>query len=213
MLSIRTLLLWALLGALLVSTIQAQSYSEDSRYIAAYAQYQAASDGDKRATRQAVEQFSTLHQAYPNDPVAMVLLGSSQAMQGRDALLPWNKLNYTETGLDTMERAQRLLSSSHSTLTFADLPVSIMVPLFAGITYIEVPDFFGRFEQGYDMLQQVSRHPDLAQVPPEGRTVIHYYTALAAQKVADRTVQQQAVEALYALNIDDDFTRLARQRF
>lgn len=209
----RTAFLWTFLCVSLLAHAHAQPFSDDARYTAAYTQYQAATEGNKRATRQAVELFTALHEDYPNDPVAMVLLGSSQAMQGRDAFLPWNKLNHTETGLDTMERAQRLITADHSTHTFAKLPVSVMVPLFAAITYVEVPDFFGRFEQGYDMLQQVSRHPDLAQVHPEGRTVIHYYTALAAQQVEDRSTQQQALEALYALNLNDEFTQLARQRF
>ncbi|MFY0664646.1 MAG: hypothetical protein JXQ97_08470 [Natronospirillum sp.] len=198
-----------LCGLLSALTVHAADY--DAAYYEAYRQYMAAAEGESRATRRAVEQFTALHNAQPQDPVAMVLLGSSQTLQGRDALLPWNKLNHTETGLDTMAQAQALLTPSHSSLTFDNVPASIMVPLTAAITYVQVPDFFGRFEQGYSMLQDISRHPDLHAVPAEERTVIHYYTALAAQRVDEPAVAERAMDALFALNVEDEYTALAQK--
>lgn len=195
----------------LMATVTAQSIHFDTDYYSAYSQYQAAADGDSRATRRAVDQFTRLHQANPNDPVALVLLGSSQTLQGRDAWMPWNKMNYTETGLDSMNQALRLVSPGHSTQTFDDLPVSIMVPLFAALTFVQVPDFFGRFEQGYSLLLDISRHPDLNAVPEEARTMIHYYTAWAATRVNEHEVAEQALSNLFALALDDEYTQLAQQ--
>ena len=67
----KTFIYSALLTCLLVAhASHASNY--DTAYYSAYSHYQAAADGESRATRRAVEQFTTLHAAQPNDPVAMV---------------------------------------------------------------------------------------------------------------------------------------------
>lgn len=186
-----------------------QVYGDD--YLHAFEDYLTATDGDSSATRDALAAFTDLHEQHPDDPVAMVLKGSSQTLRGRDAWMPWNQLSHTEDGLDTMAQALNLLTDGHHDIWFADMPVSLMVPLYAGINYVQVPDMFSRFEQGYDLLQQASDHPGLADTPPEARAALYFYLAQAARAVDDHPIAEQALTDLFALEVDDEFTRQARE--
>lgn len=186
-----------------------ERYGDD--YRSAYEQYLAATDGDSGATRQALEQFTELHEANPDDPVALMLMGASQALRGRDAWLPWSKLSHTEDGLDNMERAQGLLDAEHEDLWFEGLPVSLMVPAMTGITYVEVPSMFSRFEQGLQFLESAMDHPQRDEAWPAAMTSIYRYTVKAALEVDDHVLAEEAMRALEALDTEDEHTRRARE--
>lgn len=179
-------------------------------YQQAYHQYLAAVEGDTSATRKALDSFSQLHEDNPDEPVALLLKGASQALRGRDAWLPWNKMSHTEDGLENMERAQQLLTAAHDDLWFAGLPVSLQVPAFAGITYVQVPSMFGRFEQGLDLLTSAVTHPQRDNAWPEAMAPIYRYTIEAALEVDAQALARDTMAQLQALGLDDDHTEHAR---
>lgn len=205
-----------LLATLVVATAgqaaeprHSERYGDD--YRSAYQQYLAATDGDSSATRQALERFTELHEAHPDDPVALMLMGSSQALRGRDAWMPWSKLSHTEDGLDNMEQAQSLLNSEYEDLWFEGLPVSLMVPAMTGITYVEVPSMFSRFEQGLQLLESAMDHPRRDDAWPAAMTSIYRYTVQAALEVGDQALAEEAIGALEALDTEDEYTQRARE--
>lgn len=195
----------------LLALAQSPNYDAELRQV--YPLYQSAIEGDKSASRDAERALSELAEHYPNDPVMQLLHGSSQTLRGRDAWLPWNKLSHTEDGLDQMARALRLLTDAHQSHAFEGLPVPTYVRMTAAINFISVPDMFGRFEHGYDLLQQLSNDPDTALLPDTVQATIHYYTAQAAEKVNDATVKQQALQRLYAINGDEPLKQRAQERW
>ena len=196
-------------GVLAAGPQHSEHYGDD--YRAAYQQYLNATEGGRSDSSRALERFTELHEANPQDPVALMLMGGSQTLRGRDAWMPWNKLSHTEDGLDNMERAQNLLQTEHDDLWFEGLPVSIMVPAITGITYVQVPSMFSRFEQGLQLLESVMAHPRRKQAQPEAMTSIYRYTVEAALEVDDRALAEEAMGALEQLAIDDVHTQQARR--
>ncbi len=176
----------------------------------AYQLYLAGTEGDKKATDKAVDLLERLRNEHPDDPLILTLLGGSQTLQGRDAWMPWNKMSLTEDGLAAMGKAQRLLRPEHDEWVFGGLPVSLQVKSLAGITFTQVPGFFGRFEQGYELLLEASWSPLLDEVPPEARSHILYYTALAAKQAEEKDQQVQLLKRLADLPVDDGYTAAAR---
>lgn len=195
------------------SWVHAQMPNYETEFLSAHQLYQRAADGEKSATRDAESALARLAEQYPNDPVAQLLHGSSQTLRGRDAWMPWNKLNYTEDGLEQMSDALRLLGDEHWDYRFDSLPVPVYVRMVAGINFVEVPDMFGRFEQGFELLQQLSEDPAITSLPTDVQSLIHYYAARAADKASEESVRQQALQHLFALGADDRYSQLARDRW
>ncbi|MEX1058587.1 MAG: hypothetical protein WED11_12705 [Natronospirillum sp.] len=196
--------------ALLSSQTQAAQPTYGPAWDEAYAFYLDATDGDRRATRESLERFTALQQQYPDDPIALTLMASSQTLRGRDVWLPWNKLSHTEDGLDNLMHAQRLLNASHDTELFLNTPVSLFVPMIAGINFVEVPAMFGRFEQGYELLLKASAHPGLAEAPEEVQAQVHFYTARSARAVDEHDRAEQALAHLFAVSLDHELSDQAR---
>jgi len=203
-----------LLTTLLISLWIPASFAEQAPYSPeveeAYKHYLAGTEGDKKATKTAVEMLESLRDEYPEDPLILTLLGGSQTLQGRDAWMPWNKMSHTEDGLAAMGKAQRLLRAEHDQWMFDGLPVSLQVKSLAGITFTQVPDFFGRFEQGYALLLESSQSPLLDSVPAEVHSYIHYYAAMAAKQAEEKDRQIQLLKRLADLPVVDEFTTAAR---
>ncbi|GGX54326.1 hypothetical protein [Saccharospirillum salsuginis] len=206
----RTLTILTLLFSLWIPATFAESTPYGPEVEEAYRYYLAGTEGDKKATGNAVSMLETLRDEHPEDPLILTLLGGSQTLQGRDAWMPWNKMSLTEDGLAAMGKAQRLLRPEHDEWRFDSLPVSLQVKSLAGITFTQVPDFFGRFEQGYALLLESSQSPLLDEVAPEVHSYIHYYAALAAKQAEEKDRQIQLLQRLAALPVDDDFTTAAR---
>lgn len=167
-------------------------YSDYERY---WVTYQASVDGDYSAKR-LVGELQSDWQQYPQDPLLLLLLGSSRTLQGRDAWMPWNKLRFTEQGLEEIEQALTLLSHEHKSEFFAGLPIEVLVPALAGITFTEVPSFFGRFEQGYVLLQQASEDAIDSPARHEDQAFIHQALLQAARQVEDAAIAGKAEQRL-----------------
>lgn len=202
--------LFPLLVGLILFPVWAQEAPYDERYETAYRLYMEGSEGDKKSTKTALGQLETLSAENAEDPLALVFLGSTRTLMGRDAWLPWNKLSHTEDGLAEMNKALKMLRPEHDQWHFDDLPVSIQVKSLAGITFTQVPDFFGYFEQGYQLLLETSQDPLLNDVPAENHSYIHYYAALAAERAEEPDRHRRLLQRLAELPVEDEFTIKAR---
>lgn len=206
----RQFILAILISTFGVSAALAESTDTNPELIQAYQQYQTGVEGDKGAVDDAVEAFEALLEAHPGDPLILVLLGSSQTLQGRDAWMPWNKMSLTEDGLAAMAKAQQWLRPEHDGRVFEGLPVSLQVKALAGITFIQVPDFFGRFEQGYQLLLEASGSPLLEGLPAQSHSHIHYFAAQAAEQADEPDRRTLLLQRLADLPLDNDYTTSAR---
>ena len=151
----------------------------------AYENYLTAVDGGKKASKETAKLFEQLNKDYPGEPGILVLYGGSQTLQGRDAWAPWKKLKFTENGLDRMEKAVALLETSHREQVLGDLPLDLQVKTLTGITYVSVPDFFNRFDQGRQLLGEVVNDQRLADMPDQAYQYILLYAGQAAEKDGD----------------------------
>lgn len=106
----------------------------------------------------------------PEVPLYRAYLGAAQAIQGREAWLPWNKLRATERGLDTLDKALRQLSPAHDKVLVRGTPVSLEARLVAASTFVAIPDFiFHRADRGRQLLQDIAKSPLYAGAPAEFR--------------------------------------------
>lgn len=199
-----------LISIVWVSAALAEAIDANPTLSQAYQLYLEGTEGDKRAVDDAVEAFETLLEAHPGDPLILVLLGGSQTLQGRDAWMPWNKLSLTEDGLAAMSKAQQWLGPEHDERMFEGLPISLQVKALAGITFTQVPDFFGRFEQGYQLLLEASGSPLLEGLPAQNHSHIHYYAAEAARQADEPDRRAMLLQRLADLPLDNDYTEAAR---
>lgn len=204
-----SLVVWMV--GMLVTPVWADSPSDGPAYEAAYQLYLQGAEGDKKATRQALEDWQRLQRANPEDPLALALLGASRTLLARDAWMPWNKMNHAEQGLAELDKARQLLRPEHDMQGFGSLPVSIHVNSLAGITFTQVPDFFGYFEPGYQLLLETSQSPLLNDIPAEHHSYIHHFAAKAAARAEETDRQRELQRRLAELPVNDEYTSAARE--
>lgn len=136
---------------LLVTVWPAQADDVDHALTEARAVFLRGVDGDKRAVREATQRFRSLSQAHPNEPVFLAYLGASMTLQGRDAANNIEKQRITEEGLGVIDRALERRSVN------ADLgsPRYLETSLVAANSFIHIPSFFNRYNQGKRLLQEI----------------------------------------------------------
>ena len=206
-LSINALIL-AVIALSFFSHADAADYNS-AQFKEAYQHYLLVSDDQGGSAKQLANQWQTLYEDDAKDPLALVYLGSSHTLMGRDAMMPWSKMRHTETGLEEMTLALRLLNDQHNEQLFNFMPVSHHVKTTAAITFTQVPDFFGRHEEGYYLFVDVLSDPLFLALPSQAQTFAYYFGIAAAYQL-DKASQAQAWQAqLKTLNTSDDFTAAA----
>lgn len=167
-----------LLAALLTAPAAADPGFDQARAI-----FLKAADGDGGAVDDAIKRFEALAAADPGrSPLFQAYLGAAQAMQGREAWLPWNKMRATERGLATLEKALRRLEPRHDTETCNGTAVALETRLVAVTTYFSLPALFNRFDAGKQLLRDAFAHPGYTAAPAEVRARLHRQAALAAAR-------------------------------
>lgn len=144
--------------------------------------YIAASDGDRDAFDRAFEGYEQWVKKSPESPTAQVYYGGVLALKGRDAWMPWNKMKHTEKGLDIMAKAVDLIEKGPAASDERALAERVDVLSLAGINFTQVPDMFGRFEEGYDLLQGLVGSEDLLALPIEAVSHVYFFAGQAAEK-------------------------------
>lgn len=121
---------------------------------ASIALYNQAAQGDKAQVELAISKLQQEVSEHGADALTLAYLGSAQALMGRDAWMPWNKMKYTERGLATLDKGLSLLSESQNVAEQPrrqGLPVNQLATAVAAATFTALPDLFNRFERGYDL--------------------------------------------------------------
>ena len=163
--------------------LAAQPSDANSAFIAARQQFAAASAGDASARDASIEAFGKLAGAQPGHPVFLAYQGAGIALQGRDAMMPWNKLKFAEQGADMVEKALSLLAPEHDSLLLNGTPASIETRLVAANTLLALPDFMNRRAGGKRALQAALDSPALAQSPaPVRATLLTVAARVAAEE-------------------------------
>lgn len=136
-------------------------------------------DGDRRAVREATLRFRTLSQAHPQEAVFQAYLGATTTLQGRDAANNLDKRRLTESGLREIDRARRLLSADTDPVRYLD------TLLVAVNSYIHIPTFFNRHEEGKQLLQDILAHSAFDGMAGGFQAATYMAAALVAQGEQD----------------------------
>lgn len=206
-------LIHALGLACLLFLAAAAAAGQDDEFAAAEVLFRKAADGDKNAVEEAVTRFERLAAAdTPYAPTFQAYLGAAQAMQGRDAWMPWTKMRATERGLSNLDRALRRLEPRHDTTLLRGAPVALETRLVAATTFVALPGLFHRLDAGRNILRAALNSPALNAAPPSLRAALHRQAALAAAK--DKQTAEEAAQWRLAIAAEPagSISDAARQR-
>lgn len=160
-------------------------------------------DGEKRAVRDATLRFRTLSQAHPQEAVFLAYLGACTTLQGRDASNNIDKRRLTESGLREVDRARKLLSADTDPIRHLD------ALLVAANSYIHVPTFFNRHEDGRQLLEEILAHPAFDGMVGGFRAAAYMAAALVAQGERDEDAYRRYLELSIAADPEGRDGRLA----
>lgn len=204
--SISLTLLIAMLFA--TSLANAADYQSEA-YQVAYQQYLEVSDDQGGSAKALAKKWQKLVEQNPQDPLALAFLGASHTLMGRDAMMPWSKLSHTEKGLEEMAIAVRLLKPMHQQVMFDHLTVELQVKSTAAIIFTQVPDMFGRHEEGLYLFEEVLSQPEFKQLPAQAVTYLYYFAIAAASQLDEQALLAQWQGRLKQLNVDDEYSAAA----
>jgi len=164
----------ALSALLAAGTAAAQApIAESAPFADAVKTFQQAQGGDSSRIEAAIAAFDALARAEPLQPLYAAYLGSALGLKASDALMPWNKIKYSEQGLDHIDRALAALKPDHDRQLMRGVPVGLETRLVAASMFVKLPDgIFHRRASGTKLLDELLRHPALASAPTEFRAAV-----------------------------------------
>lgn len=169
------------LMALLPFAALAQSIDE-AAFQAASSKFDSALKGDKEQVEAAIAAFQALQQKDPRQPLYAVYLGSATALKAREAWLPWNKMKYSEQGLDYIDQGLAALKPEHDKQLARGVAVSAIARLTAAGTFLALPDsIFHRRNQGVGLIAALQASPLLATAPEPFRAAFAAQAARAKE--------------------------------
>jgi hypothetical protein len=171
----------ALNTALAIGTAAAQSpAASDAAFNDAAIVFQRAAAGEKSEVEPTIAAFEALARAEPRNPVYAAYLGSAISLKARAAWMPWNKMKYSEQGLDHIDRALETLKPDHDRQAMRGVPVSLETRFVAASTFINLPDgIFHRRAAGLKLLDDVQRHPAFPAAAEPFRSAVKRAAAAA----------------------------------
>lgn len=187
--------------ALACAAASAAPATDGNAFGAARQQFIAGSNGDSAARDAAIEAFEKLSAEQPGNPAYLAYQGAGFTLRGRDAMMPWDKMKYTEKGADMIEKALSLLAPEHDTLLISGTPASIETRLVAANTLLALPGFMNRRSGGKRALQAALDSQALAQAPAQVRANLFSIAARVAaeeKRSADEIGYLQQVVATQA---------------
>ena len=132
------------------------------------------------ALKHATKQFTQLLSTNPDHPVYRAFLGACKTLKGREAWMPWDKMRYTELGLDDIDKALNLLDETHDTKLLLGTSLRLQTMLVAATTFLNVPDkIFHRHAKGVRYLGKLMVDPAYASSSETFKQAAHRATALA----------------------------------
>lgn len=146
-------------------------------YADAHKQFVAGANGDAKAREASIEAFRALAKNHPEHPLLSAYEGAAIAMQARDALAPWDKLQFAEKGANLIEKALAQLTTAHDATLFDGTPESIQTRLMAADTLLALPGFMNRGGAGKRALEAALASPALARATPAVRARLEQIAA------------------------------------
>lgn len=144
----------------------------DGNFDAALREFDAARADEKRLDA-AIAALRGLPADPQRQPLAAACLGSALALQGKAAWMPWNKMKFTEQGLDQLDAALALLKPEHGAVLVRGVPVALQTRLVVAATFVAVPDgLFHRRADGRKLLAALRADPLLAGAPAAFRAEV-----------------------------------------
>jgi hypothetical protein len=187
----KQLLLTTLLATTLISTTVSAASNPDGQTINLY--YQAA-QGNSDATEQAVQALTKHIQQQGATPLSLVYLGAAHTLEGRDALLPWNKMKYVEQGIAKIDKGLALIDrtpgSEENNEIVMGLPGNLLAQANAATVFAELPDMFSQFDKGYELYLELLANPKLQEAPFAATAWIYHYAIKAALTANDQPQAQ-----------------------
>ncbi len=162
----RRVLAAVLVLPLLGFAIPAWAASNSDPFNNAFELFQSARQGNTDRVEPAITALQNLARTVERQPLYAAYLGSALTLKGKAAWMPWNKMKYTDQGLDQIDQALAALKPEHDRIVVQDVPISLNVRLVAAATFIAVPDgIFHRRANGKSQLAILRTHPLLATAP------------------------------------------------
>lgn len=159
-------------------------------FVEARQQFMAALAGDGKARDAAISAFTHMAAANPGHPLLAAYAGSATSLAGRDAMMPWNKMKYSEDGADAIEKALAQLTPAHDEALFNGSPESVETRMVAASTLLNLPDFMNRRAAGKRALDAALKSPVFEQAPLPVRTRL--YALAAKTAAADKRAPDEA---------------------
>ena len=154
--SIRALMIRSVFAGMLAASFGGGALAaSEAQFREAHEQFMKANGGDKEAVDVAVSKFAELVKAEPANPLLLVYLGTATSMQARNTMVPWKKISFAEDGMAMQDKALGLLTAAQDKELSNGTPVSLVVKFTAANTFLAVPGFFNRGEQGGKLLKEV----------------------------------------------------------
>jgi hypothetical protein len=142
----------------------------DVALAAAQARFSRALKGETEQIDSAIAAF----RAAPGNPALRPLyaayLGSALTLKGKAAWMPWNKLKFTDQGLDQLDQALSSLRPEYAGFPVQGVPLDLATRMVAAATFTAVPDgIFHRRAAARSLLAEMRRSPLLATTPASFR--------------------------------------------
>lgn len=154
----------------------------DPAFDAAFASFTKARQGEAAQLDAAIAAFQATPGNPAMKPVYSAYLGSAYTLQGKAAWIPWNKMKYTDKGLDFVDQALAALRPEHDRLLVQGVPASLATRIVAAATFVAVPDgLFHRRVAGKTLLAEMRRSPLLAATPAGFRAELEAVEAQAKE--------------------------------
>jgi len=164
------------------SLVSAQNQTLEQRFIEAHAAFMQGLAGDESYTDRAQALFEELNRQAPDNPLFQVYLGGTYTIQGREAWMPWNKIDLVEKGLEIIDRALNKLRPRHDEMLIRGTPVGIEARLVALNTFLELPGFFNRLQPAKELLTDILTCETFERAPDEVRGQVYLQAATIAQR-------------------------------
>ena len=180
--------------------VAAFAQSQEAQFLEAYRIFQSARNGDKSQVGPAIAAFEALARGEPQQPLYAAYLGAAATMRGRDAWMPWNKVKYTEQGLDSIDAALAALKPEHDRQRLRGVPAGMEAQLVAASTFLDLPDaIFHRRPAARKLIEGLLRHSEFATTPAEFRVAVHVEAAKAARGEGQAAEERAHLERVLSL--------------
>ncbi len=207
-------------GVMMVTVMVAVSVFAVSDLVPAYQLLQKSRNGDASAQKELVTTLEKYTEEHTDNLFAQMLLGEAYLMEARDAKENWDKMKWTNKGMQYMDKAVQ------------NSPNDYLMRIERGITYFYMPEMLKKGQASrsdFELLVTVIEkekdeyfiaHPDsslygdtrnAAAYAQAIRQLVYYYMGKNYQRDGDVDKSKDAFQKCIALNKDSRFGKMAEK--